>query len=64
MKVNIVRVVKISSKCIACQLFNYISVACGVGPSVNTSRARLIFPSEPNFCNLFECLATIFLQFV
>ncbi len=34
------------------------NVAYVVGPSVNTVRAQLIFPSKPNFCNLFEFLAT------
>jgi hypothetical protein len=33
-------------------------VACAVGPSVNTSRAQLIFPFKPNFCNLFEFSTT------
>jgi hypothetical protein len=33
------------------------SVACDVGPSVNTLKGQLIFPSKPNFCNLFEFLA-------
>jgi hypothetical protein len=31
-----------------------MNVACAVGPSVNTLKAQLILPSEPNFCNLFE----------
>jgi len=35
-----------------------MSVACAVGPSVNTLRAQLILPSEPNFCNFFEFPAT------
>ncbi len=34
------------------------TVAFVVGPSVNTVRAQLIFPSKPNFCNLFEFPAT------
>ncbi len=29
--------------------FMVTSVACVVGPSVNTLRAQLIFPSKPNF---------------
>jgi hypothetical protein len=33
------------------------SVACAFGPSVNILR-QLIFPSKPNFCNLFEFPAT------
>ncbi len=35
-----------------------MSVACAVGPNVNTLRAQLVLPSEPNFCNLFEFPAT------
>jgi hypothetical protein len=31
-----------------------MSVAFAVGPSVNTLKAQLVLPSEPNFCNLFE----------
>jgi hypothetical protein len=34
------------------------SVVRAVGPSVNTLSTQLIFPSKPNFCNLFEFLAT------
>jgi hypothetical protein len=30
------------------------SVAYAIGPSVTTSRAQLIFPSKPKFCNFFE----------
>ncbi len=39
-----------------------ISVACVVGPSVNTLRAQLIFPSGPNFCKLSEFPTTKFTQ--
>jgi hypothetical protein len=35
-----------------------MSVASPLGSSVNTLRAQLILPSEPNFCNLFELPAT------
>jgi hypothetical protein len=34
------------------------SVACAIGPSVNTLRAQLNFPSKLNFCKLFEFLTT------
>jgi hypothetical protein len=33
---------------------NITSVAYVAGPSVNTLRVQQIFPSKPNFCNLFE----------
>jgi hypothetical protein len=36
----------------------HTNVACVVGPSVNIWRVQLIFPSKPNFCNLFEFPAT------
>jgi len=39
-------------------MFTYTSVASAVHPSGNTLRAQLIFPSKPNFCNLFEFPAT------
>jgi len=51
---NIIKTQKVSFQSID------ISGACVVGPSVNTLRAQLIFPSRPNFCNLFEFLATKF----
>jgi hypothetical protein len=35
-----------------------MSVACVVGPSVNTLKVQVILPSEPNLCNLFESPAT------
>jgi hypothetical protein len=38
------------------------SVACDIGPGVNTLRAQLIFLSKPNFCNLFEFSATKFTE--
>jgi hypothetical protein len=39
--------------------FMVTSVPCVVGPSVNTLRAQLNFPSKPNiFCNLFEISTT------
>ncbi len=38
------------------------SVACDIGPGVNTLRAQLICRSKPNFCNLFEFSATKFTE--
>jgi hypothetical protein len=40
----------------------HTNVACAVGPSVNILRVELIFPSKPNFCNLFEFPAKKFTQ--
>jgi hypothetical protein len=40
----------------------HTNVAYAVGPSVNALRVQLIFPSKPNFCNLFEFSATKFTQ--
>jgi hypothetical protein len=37
---------------------NFFIVACAIGPSVNTLKAQLIFPSKLNFCNFFEILTT------
>jgi hypothetical protein len=34
------------------------NVTCAIGPSVNTLKAQLIFPSKLNFCKLFEFLTT------
>jgi hypothetical protein len=53
---NIIKTQKVSFQSID------ISVARVVGPSVNTLRAQLIFPSRPNFCKLSEFPTTKFTQ--
>ncbi len=40
----------------------FTSVACAIHPSVNRLRAQLIFPSKPNFCNLYEFPTTKSIQ--
>jgi hypothetical protein len=41
---------------------NKTSVGCALGSIVNTLRAQLIFPSKPNFRNLFDFPATQSIQ--
>jgi hypothetical protein len=41
-----------------CTLLTSIIVAYAIGPTMNTLRVQLIFPSNPNFCNLIELSTT------
>jgi hypothetical protein len=43
---------------VGCTLLTLFIVICAIGPTMNTLRVQLIFPSNPNFSNLIEFSGT------